>query len=109
MKTTPEQFDVILKKRQAATLKVLGTKAEEYAFNDDRLYNFRKSAQLDDTTVPVALWGMAKKHLISILDLVHERLPATPEMVNEKIGDLINYLILLEAAFAENYPTKSKK
>jgi hypothetical protein len=48
-----------------------------------------------------ALWGMALKHLISVMDLVAGRLPASKATVDEKVGDLINYLILLEAVFAE--------
>jgi len=51
---------------------------------------------VDDETPERALWGMAKKHLVSVTDLIHGRAEVTPERIDEKIGDMINYLILLE-------------
>ena len=44
---------------------------------------------------------MAQKHLVSVMDLVHGKLKSEPVMVDEKIGDMINYLILLEAVLKE--------
>lgn len=37
------------------------------------------------------------KHLVSIKDIVADNKPVNPAVVSEKIGDIINYLILLEA------------
>jgi hypothetical protein len=37
------------------------------------------------------------KHLVSIKDIVSDNVPITDQLVSEKIGDVINYLILLEA------------
>lgn len=99
MKT--ETFEVILKARIEQIQKVLGAKAKEYALGGDRLHNFKTAAAIARSTAPKALWGMAMKHLVSVVDLVEERLPVTEYFVNEKIGDLINYLILLEAALLE--------
>ncbi|MCP4127754.1 MAG: hypothetical protein GY753_11905 [Gammaproteobacteria bacterium] len=81
--------------------KVLGTKAGEYAHGGDRLHNFKVAAAVNDVPPEQALWGMATKHLVSVMDLVAGRLVARPEMVDEKIGDMINYLILLEAILKE--------
>ena len=50
-----------------------------------------------------ALVGMLAKHLVSILDIVDaipKQIP-TPALVEEKIGDAVNYLILLEALLKE--------
>lgn len=44
---------------------------------------------------------MMMKHLVSVLDLIEGSLPATEHMINEKIGDAINYLILCEAVLKE--------
>lgn len=48
------------------------------------------------------LWGFLKKHLTSVLDLVDGSKPVTKAMVDEKVGDAINYLVLLEAVLLED-------
>lgn len=94
------QFEAILESRLSSIKQVLGNKAKEYAIGD-RLYNFKRAAEISRTTPQKALAGMFMKHLVSVLDLVEGSLPPTEYMVNEKIGDAINYLILLEAVLKE--------
>ena len=96
-----KQFDVILSQRLAAIRNTLGAKAKEHAIGD-RLYNFKRAADVLRQTPQQALAGMFMKHLVSVLDLVEGSIPATEAMVNEKLGDAINYLILLEAIFKED-------
>jgi len=75
-------------------------KAEEYATDGDRYHNFNVAGKILGATPERALIGMWMKHLVSVLDLVEwidfrpEKL--NEEIINEKIGDAINYLILLE-------------
>jgi hypothetical protein len=77
-------------------------KAEEYA-KEDRLHNFKVSAALGGDTPAQALWGMARKHIVSISDMVREdgEVAYTQQQWDEKIGDAINYLLLLKAVVAE--------
>ena len=96
-----EEFEKLLDKRMAAIDAILSSKAKEYAFEGDRLWNFKVAAKVSSTTQQFALWGMAMKHLVSVMDLVNGFLANTEENVTEKIGDLINYLILLEAVLQE--------
>ena len=98
---TNKTFDELLANRLTKISEVLGTKAREYAAEGDRLHNFSVASRTNGNTKPEALWGMATKHLVSVLDLVRGNLENTPENVNEKVGDLINYLILLEAVLQE--------
>ena len=98
---TVEQFEVILEERLLTIKGVLGMKAKEYALGGDRLHNFKVAARIKDETPAKALWGMALKHLVSVTDLIEGCLQPTEAMVNEKIGDMINYLILLEAILKE--------
>ncbi len=98
---TPQDFDTILASRLDTIKAVLSSKAGEYAQEGDRLFNFKQAAKINNTTAEKALWGMATKHLISVIDLVDGRLVASSEMVDEKCLDLINYLLLLIAIFAE--------
>ena len=97
---TIEQFEKILEFRLASIRLILGNKAKEYAIGD-RLYNFKRAAEIQRTTPQNALAGMLMKHLVSVIDLVEGSISPTEYMVNEKIGDTINYLILLEAIFKE--------
>ena len=99
--TTPEQFNEILEKRILSIKSILGNKAKEYAMGGDRLHNFKVAARVKNESPEKALWGMAIKHLVCIIDMVDGELEATAPMVDEKIGDMINYLILLEALMKE--------
>ncbi|MBR4633088.1 MAG: hypothetical protein IKO48_07230 [Elusimicrobia bacterium] len=104
---TNEDFEKILKKRIEKINKVLGRKAEEYASTSDRLHNFSQARKIFRcNTKEYALLGMLNKHLVSVVDMIekwekHGILPSV-SMVDEKIGDTINYSILLEALFLED-------
>lgn len=105
---TQADWEDILGYRLGKIKRVLDKKAEQYALDGDRLSQFRSAARMRDTTLPQALWGMAMKHLVSVQDIVDGRLEPTPLLVSEKIGDLINYLILLEAVLAETINFKGQ-
>ena len=101
---TAQTFNEILEARLDKIRAVLVTKAAEYATNADRLHNFKAGAALSRTTPAGALLGYMTKHFVSVIDMVRNEesgTPPTPEKVDEKIGDAINYLILLEAVFLE--------
>lgn len=94
-------FDMILERRQAAARKVLASKGEEYSTDRDRLHNFKRAAIITGTTVPKAWLGMWLKHLVSLLDMIESEETPSQDWVDEKIGDLINYLHLLEGIYAD--------
>lgn len=98
---TTEEFNVIVEKRLESIKRILITKSKEYAISEDRLYNFRRGAKFTNKTPYETLWGYLTKHLVSIHDMVEGKRSYTPEAVEEKIGDAINYLILLEALLLE--------
>jgi hypothetical protein len=101
---TEEEFDSIVHDRTVMIKRTLSVKAKEYRRNNDPLHNFRVAAKVGNTTEEKALWGFATKHYVSFLDILNDieqgKLP-TFEYVDEKIGDLINYLILCEASMKE--------
>jgi hypothetical protein len=100
---TPEDFDALLTRRLEMTRDVLASKAGQYASKDDRLHNFKKAAGLSRTTPERALFGMVAKHLTAIVDyIVDDTKVPTQEWLDEKIGDVINYFILLEALWTED-------
>ena len=96
-------FNAIVANRCAEINNILGRKAEEYA-RGDRLSNFKKAARLFNCTPEKALRGFVGKHIIALIDYIDDidkGVVQTQDMWDEKIGDIINYMILLEALVTE--------
>ena len=98
-------FDRVIEARLAKIKETLQQKASEYSSNEDRFHNFKVAGRRADTTPERALMGMMAKHEVSVQDLVKwvetGDAKLSIDMVNEKIGDNINYLILLEGLLKE--------
>lgn len=78
---------------------VLQSKSTEYAKNQNRYHNFDKAALRLDCTPEKALEGMMIKHFVSIQDIINDAENihhAPPGVLNEKMTDMVNYIILLE-------------
>lgn len=106
---TPGDFDVILESRIDKVRMVLGFKAQEYARGNDRLHNFKRVARVKGCSVPEACLDGYYKHFVSLLDMVDDYKNGKDHPVqlwDEKFGDAINYLILLEAIIKENINEK---
>jgi hypothetical protein len=88
----------IVEKRIQKIRDSLISKQGEYSRSEDAFHNFNTAGRILDVTPERALMGMAVKHFVSVLDMIESSgdkvHPA--EYVSEKIGDLINYLILVE-------------
>jgi hypothetical protein len=101
---TGADFDTLVTQRMAHCLQILTGKEQEYARGDDRLHNFKRAAAFDNDTPERALWGMWKKHIVSVADMIddieHGKLPSQ-ERVDEKLTDMINYTLLLEGLLLE--------
>ena len=95
-----EEFDRVVERRIGLIRQVLGVKAGEYATEADRLHNFKQGAALLRVSPSEACLSYMSKHLVSVIDLVKSG-NATQTQIDEKVGDAINYLILLEATEAE--------
>lgn len=94
------KFEDCIENRIQYIREVLSAKAEEYATGDNRFHNFDVAARILNITPEQALQGMMLKHIVSVFDLV-EWADANPDLltkqiIDEKVGDTINYLILLE-------------
>ena len=100
---TREQFNQVVENRIHLIKQSLGTKAGEYASDQSAFHNFQCAARVLGTTPTKALVGMYVKHHVSVMDFVEGNKEPQPHLVAEKIGDMINYLILLEAMLYEEY------
>jgi len=100
----PQVFNLLVKEIFKNATEVLSTKAAVYATKEDRLDNFKQAALLSRKTPIGSLKGMVDKHLVALSDFVyaHEHgfeIPAGEW--EEKIGDIINYMVLLKALLKE--------
>ena len=98
-----DDFNKIIHEQIERCEAALCKKADEYA-TDDRLHNFKVAAGLQDCLPTTALAGMMAKHTVSVYDMLRglEEGKSYPlELWDEKIGDSINYLLLLAAAVRE--------
>lgn len=101
------EFNVMLESRIAKMREVLASKAAEYTPESDRMHNFKAAARVQNTTAPRAWLGMWTKHLVSVIDMINRFDPDDmttwpgDRLVDEKLGDLMNYIVLLEAIFRE--------
>lgn len=103
MKT--EEFNKLIEYRLNECKRVLIEKAKEYAKGDeDRLHNFNRAAAITGQSRERCLFGFALKHLVSVMDIIdtiEEGDIPRRDLTQEKIGDLINYLLLLEASIED--------
>ena len=100
---TNEVFDKVLEDRVKRCIDTLSVKADEYA-TTDRLHNFKVAGEIQNCTPITALAGMMAKHTVSVYDLIQRYesgFEVSEELWNEKIGDSINYLLLLTALIEE--------
>jgi hypothetical protein len=98
-----EEFERIFDEIVDNARNVLVNKAVEYASDADRLHNFKvAAAYLGCTPKQAALYFMTK-HLVSISDMVQQDTPHSILVWDEKIGDALNYLILLRAIVEESH------
>ena len=104
---TRKQFVQDVVQRRVQLIKdVLQSKNEEYAGQDDVFKAFTEALPLSfhDTKQAVA-WEFMVKHLQSIKLIIEERAKKgkipDEKLLEEKIGDAINYLILIEGMCKE--------
>lgn len=102
---TQEDFDVLVEYIFNDKIKaVLCNKSAEYAKGNDKLYNFKRSGEIDKVHPLTALRGMDLKHRTSIYDIFEGYVNGkkySRELIEEKWIDHINYMILSLAIIAE--------
>ena len=99
-----KDFDNIVGARLNWCEKTLCAKGDEYARDGDRLWNFKAAGRKRNQHPAQALAGMEVKHDVSVDDIIDglaRGIVPPKELVAEKIGDSINYLLLLEGLIEE--------
>ncbi len=97
-----EELDVIVEQRIEYIRKVLVSKGKEYVSGGDRLDNFKRTANLTGGTSKQALLGFVAKHIVALYDFANRSVgEISYAQWEEKLGDIINYMILLDALLKE--------
>ena len=99
-----KDFNKLLESRFKKTRETYSKKMNEYANHLDVFKSFKEGVgfSFHDTPEGVA-WEYACKHFESIKNIISKcpgEVP-TDELLEEKIGDAINYLIILEGLIKE--------
>ena len=99
-----ESFNKIVEDRIALVRSTLTSKGEEYTSNEDvfEAFNTMASGLSFHSDSKQVLWELLVKHLYSIRKMITTNNMPSKELVKEKIGDAVNYLILLEGIFNED-------
>lgn len=103
-----QQFDQIVESRIEKIRDVLVSKGKEYADDTDRMMNFKSGAAMQGITPLQCLRGYMTKHITSLYNLLQSPDNVAPAVWDEKIGDSINYLILLEALLQDGGKQQDK-
>ena len=112
-----QEFNKIFEERIKKMRSVMVSKGTVYTAGDqDRLHNFKVSGRIGGTSPETALKGMLIKHLTSVWDMIDEcencdengGVDFDCKRVDEKIGDVITYMVLLEALFIERLQNQER-
>ena len=104
---TNKDFETkILDFRLSEIIRLLGIKGKEYGSDLDRFSNFKDIAKVSDDAPEHVAFTLMMKHFSFIKDICQHKFRKdmiTTKLINEKIGDCINYLILIEGIIKEKY------
>lgn len=92
-----EEFNISVNNTLKRCENTLIKKNKEYAPNDDPLNNFKEGAEMSGLSMEQVLFMYCLKHLVSLRDIVFKKVDSDTEMLREKTGDIINYMVLLNA------------
>lgn len=103
----PAEFDDFIQDHVRQCLALLNTKSNDYASDTDKLFNFKKAAEIEGNSPLVALRGMDLKHRVSIAQGIDEFTWSGKlrpfEWWAEKFHDHINYSFLALAIIKEHH------
>lgn len=106
-----KRFYELVEERSSKIKNVLIEKGKEYSTKDDKLHNFNRGADISGQIREKVLLGFLLKHQISLLDIVdniEKGVLPSRNLIDEKIGDIVNYYILLEASIIDRLEKEGK-
>jgi hypothetical protein len=113
-----KRLNEVVEKFLLSTSKIMGAKGNEYAYGDDKLINFKKTALAVGVNPETVAAVFLMKHMDSILSFVKkiqegrtvtELELGLSEPIDGRLSDATNYLIFLVALIAERRTTEQGK
>ena len=90
-----EEFNKIVEEFLEKTKATLIKKEDEYSLGEDRFAFFKREAQIANVTPEKALYFCMLKHITSFIDMINTGDKYSQELWFDKLGDIVNYCILL--------------
>ena len=90
-----EKFNKIVEEFLEKTKATLIKKEDEYSLCEDRFAFFKREAQIAGVTPEKALYFCMLKHITSFIDMINTGDKYSQELWFDKLGDIVNYCILL--------------
>jgi hypothetical protein len=106
-----DEFTKIIREEADHCCNLLAAKGAEYDDDKaDRLNSFKRAGKLQNENEVKALSGMMAKHAVSVFDMCVRGKPTDYSISkwDEKITDMINYLLILKAMVVEEYSAASR-
>ena len=105
-----EEFNKIVEEFLEKTKATLIKKEDEYSLGEDRFAFFKREAQIANVTPEKALYFCMLKHITSFIDMINTGDKYSQELWFDKLGDIVNYCILLYGLLKDDKMfTASKK
>jgi hypothetical protein len=98
-----DKFELLLASVFNRTQNILASKSKEYATDSDVFASFKKGTGFSFHNEPEKVaYEYLCKHLESIKNMLNNLdNPPNKNQINEKLGDAINYLIIIEGLLKE--------
>ena len=104
MEDVTERFNECIDNRLEKCKELLLVKGVEYRRDNNPYHNFNVGSKFTGESSEKVLYGFLLKHLISLQDIINDinvgKLPSK-EIIEAKVSDIINYMLILEALIEE--------
>lgn len=97
IKVSEQEFKQLFEERVQKCRQVLVKKAQEYSSDDDKMRNFNVVARMLNMKPYQVAFLFMMKHFESLYEIIMNGKEVSPEMWDEKMGDTLNYLFLIDA------------
>jgi hypothetical protein len=92
-----KQLEKLFNARIKHCANLLLSKGKEYSDGSDRLRNFYDGSVLLGINPKQYALSLVTKHIVALKDHIMQNKEMSDEFIDEKISDIINYAVLIEA------------
>lgn len=104
IENTVANFDEFVSQQCEKIIQILSVKGKEYRRNNNAFHNFERAAAMQNITREKAAYNFMAKHIVSLMDIMDDLdkgVIPSQEVIDEKMGDIEVYSILIHAMLRE--------